>query len=405
MGMVPKREKLIFLPGGGIIARTMRSALPLFSLVVFFGSPPAWAEDSELWTDSIAPSVRDGMLLNFEGRYDAADEIWADLQERYPTHPAGALFAVETLYWRQIYDVFDRRLDGPIERKGSEALQLAADWLAAHPDSARAELFVGQAEIQLGRLDGMLKHYYAAGRHAERGRGHLDRALELDPGLIDAQYWLGMYFYYASTIQEVLQWLSWLWFIPEPDGPRGLQAIQLVNETGDIQQFSARLLLMNIFAYYEDDHAQATQFARALNRRFPENTLIHFELLRLLHSQERYDDAIEEARLLESHPAPDRLDRGRVVMARVWRARATRDSGYPNEAAAILAEIDLGDEAIPPWGRAWIHLIQGQIHLINDRPEQALAEFERAVEVADKSRTASRRAQEEIEKLRRRSQV
>lgn len=383
----------------------MRGILPLFVLVLFFGSPPAWSDDFDLWTHSIAPSVRAGMLRNFEGRYDAADAIWAQLQEEYPTHPAGTLFAVETLYWRQVYDIFDRRFDEAIENKGLEAIQLARDWLAAHPDSARAQLFAGQAEIQLGRLDGMLKKYYAAGRHAERGRDHLDRALELDPELVDAQYWLGMYFYYASTLQNMLQWLSWLWFIPEPDGERGLRTIEYVSETGNLRQLSASLLLMNIFTYYQPDYVEATELARMLNSRFPENTLIHFELLRLLQYQEQYDAVIEEAFRLESHPGHDRLDRGRVVMARVWRARATYESGHLHEAAAILAEIDLTDEAIPPWGRAWIYLVQGQVHLADDQLDQALAEFEKAAELSGKSSRASRRAREEIEKMRNRSQV
>jgi len=251
----------------------------------------------------------------------------------------------------------------------------------------------------------MLKRYYAAGRHAERGRDHLDRALELDPELVDAQYWLGMYFYYASTLKNMLQWLSWLWFIPEPDSARGLRAIRQVSETGDLLQLSASLLLMNIFTYYEPDYVEATKLARMLTARFPENTLIHFELLRLLQSQEQYDAVIEEAIRLESHPGHDRLDRGRVVMARVWRARATYDSGHPNEAATVLAEIDLTDESIPPWGRAWIYLVQGQIHLADDQLDQALTRFEKAAELSGKSSRASRRAKEEIEKIRKRLRV
>ncbi len=374
-----------------------------FSLLVVLscGLPAAQANDTDPWSESIADRVREGMLLNHAGRYDAADDIWDSLRQDFPDHPAGPIYAMETLYSRQVYDLFDPRFDAAIESTGREALRLASQWQASHPDSARAHLFVGQAEMQLGRFHAASRKFYAAGRHAERAGNHLERALELDPELVDARYWYGMYLYSASELPNLLHWLDWLWFIPEGDASRGLEALREAAAVGDIERNSATLLLMNIFTYFERDRSEATRLARSLHARFPHNSFVHFELLRLLLSQRQYDATIMEAERLESHPAQQRLDRGRVGMAQIWRARALRTAGDIDAAAEVLGRIDPDDDAVPVWGRGWARLLKGQVALASGRREEALRELETVVEMDGISRSVRRRAGREIDRIRR----
>lgn len=381
----------------GNVLRRFGLALLIVSLS---GLPLAQADDSDPWNDMIAERVRDGMLLNHSGRYDAADEVWAELRRDFPDHPAGTIYAMETLYSRQVYDLFDSRFDEEIESTGREALQLARAWQEAQPESARAHLFVGQAEMQLGRFRAGSRKFYAAGRHAERAGDHLERAVELDPELVDGRYWFGMYHYAASELPNVLHWLDWLWFIPEGDANRGLDALREASSEGDIERYSANLLLMNIFTYFERDHGEATRLARSLHDRFPNNSFVHFELVRLLLSQRQYDATIMEAKRLESHPAQHRVDRGRVGMARVWQARALRAAGDIDAAAEVLDRIDPDDDALPLWGRGWAQLLKGQVALASGRPEKALAELEGVVAMEGISRSVRRRAGREIDRIR-----
>jgi hypothetical protein len=93
---------------------------------------------------------------------------------------------------------------------------------------------------------------------------------------------LGLCSYYASAVQDFLQSVSWLWFIPEPDRSGGLAALRAVSESDSIDREAASLALMNIFTCYESDYREAEVIARELHTEFPGNTLIHFELLRIL---------------------------------------------------------------------------------------------------------------------------
>ena len=369
-------------------------------LVSLCGLPAALADDADPWSESIAERVREGMLLNHAGLYDAADQTWTELRQDFPDHPAGLIYAMETLYSRQLYDLFDPRFDAAIESTGREALRLARQWQASHPDSARAHLFAGQAEMQLGRFSAASRKFYAAGRHAERASNHLERALELDPKLVDARYWYGMYLYSASELPNFLHWLDWLWFIPEGDASRGLEALREAAAAGDIERYSATLLLMNIFTYFERDRGEATRLARSLHARFPNNSFVHFELIRLLLSQRQYDATIMQAQRLESHPAQQRLDRGRVGMARIWRARALRAAGDIDAAAEVLDQIEPDDDAVPLWGRGWARLLKGQVALASGRRDEALSELETVVEMDGISGAVRRRAGREIDRIR-----
>jgi len=74
------------------------------------------------------------------------------------------------------------------------------------------------------------------------------------------------------------------------------------------------------------------------------------------------------------------------------------DSGSTDQAAEILASIDIADEAIPPWGHGWIHLVHGKFHLADGEHDLALARFRQAAAMKEVSPLAGRLADEEITK-------
>jgi hypothetical protein len=55
--------------------------------------------------------LREGVEHNFQGDLAAADIVWTQVRDLYPTHPAGPFFEVSTLYWRQTFDAADTQYD------------------------------------------------------------------------------------------------------------------------------------------------------------------------------------------------------------------------------------------------------------------------------------------------------
>ena len=323
------------------------------AIALWASTPAASAEppDREL--------VRRGFELNFAGDFAAADVVWTELRAADPNHPAASVLPITTLFWRQMFDESDVRFDGAIELLSERAIELSTARLARDETDAMAHLYLGQALVHQARLEGVRDRFLSAGSRGEEARGHLERALELDPQLVDAKHPLGMYYYYASALPRVLKWFRWLWFVPSGDGPTGLRYVREVAASSAVYSLPAQFILSNIYANYESDGAeQALEIIARLQQRFPLNTLIHFEYVHQLLRAARYEEAIAQARELEMHPGTLPRHTSQRHMATIWRARAELRLQQPERAWNTLAAIDPADPALPNWGEAWVTLVR-----------------------------------------------
>lgn len=342
--------------------------------------------------------IEQGMNRLFQGDRDGADRIWQRLREIDPTHPAAPVYEVATLYWRQVYDELDERFDAAIEARSQEAIRLAQARLAVDADDADAHFYLGQAYVDLGRLEGVRGRYLAAGRHGERGRAHLERALELEPDRVDARYPVGLYYYYADLVTRWFRWLRWLPFVPSGDGETGLRYLEQVAEHGRIHRFNARFILANIRTYHEPDQVGwALRTIEELHTRFPRNTLIHFEWIELLLMTSRYEEVVQESLELEAFEGGDELDQNRRELARIWRARAQLHAGRPGEAWRTLERYGDGEPESPTWGPAWVRLVRAQILDVRGARKAAVREY-RTVKRHGRSERASQLADEGLER-------
>ena len=195
-----------------------------FATLLLVPTQAALAAKAESWNSpSVDALVQKGLRHNSDGDYEAAALTWKRLSEVAPRHPAANVHTVDTLIWLQIFEDSDTSLDDDIVRESEEGIRKAEVWVEERPRDARAHLYLGHALMNLGRLHGIRLRIYRAGIYGERARRELERALELEPSLTDAKYSIGLYAYYASMIPDLVQWLSFLWFIPTADAPLGLQ--------------------------------------------------------------------------------------------------------------------------------------------------------------------------------------
>lgn len=326
---------------------------------------------------SVDELLRRGMNRNLHADYAGGHAMAASIAELDPTHPASAFLETQTLYWKMLYDDAETRYDDTIETTAKRTIELAEKRIERNADDPVAHFFAGQGHMDLGRLYGFRGSYYAAGKAGEKAREHLERALELRPDWVDAHYQLGAYYFYASLIPAmVTKWLGWLWFIPMGNADLGVSYIKLVSEDGDLFKDDAKLILSNIYTYFrKDEIASALRMIREVHAQYPENPLIHFELVETLFAAGEYEEMIAEAKRLEQKPTPDERWRGRQTVSIIWRARAELMLGRPESSLELLAPLEANPPTTPHWASAWVDLTRGHALDVLGQREQALVEY------------------------------
>ena len=135
---------------------------------------------------SLDAILLEGVRLNFEGDLNGADAVWKRARAIAPGHPAPAAFEISTLQWRLTFDESNREFDPVIERKIEEVVEICEARIERNEGDAEAHLYLGEALMQKARLELSKNDILGAGTAGEKGRVHLERALELDPSLIEA---------------------------------------------------------------------------------------------------------------------------------------------------------------------------------------------------------------------------
>jgi tetratricopeptide (TPR) repeat protein len=348
------------------------------------------------------PRLREGVRLDLAGRHDEALAVWKALREDDPSDPAPIVFETNTFFWLMVYDDEDTRYDATISELCDRAVALARSRLQADDGDADAHFLMGHALMNRGRLHGWRGRYYKAGRDGEEAREHLERALALRPGWTDARHHLGLYYFYASLVPKlVTRWLGWLWFIPTGSAEEGLAYLADVAENGDLFRDEARFMLANIYTYhYPERRDEALRLIRDVSARYPDNVLIQFELIEALYATGHIEETLDEADRLAGREPRTRRERGRIVMAPVWKARAEIVRDRPVRALELLAPYLANPPERPLWGTAWIDLVRGHAFDALGRRDEALVQYERVVayERPLGSRRASRLAEEAIER-------
>jgi tetratricopeptide (TPR) repeat protein len=369
-----------------------------------------WAEERpprdefELRAPESVPSLEDlirlGLAFSAHGDLAGASRTWQRIRDSYPDHPAGPIFEIHTLEVRKSLDYQDAQYDEALRARAKEALDLAEAWLKRAPHDPWAHFYAGQAKYELMLLAGMAARYYTAGKTGEQAREHLERALELDPTLVDARFPLGSYYYWASIATRFIGWLSWLWFVPTGEHDLAMAYMEQVSREGSYYRFDASLQLAQLYLYFEDQPERAAPILARLHAAYPENTAVTFEILELRLIQGNYEGTIEKALELEQSQGSQFGDEVRRTMAKIWRARAELLRGQPDRVVAALAEVEAGSAKLSPWCVRWLLLTRGNLEDVLGNREQAIAHYERVLDL--KSRFDSGRsvtlAQEGLEK-------
>ena len=222
-----------------------------------------------------------------DGDFDLALDFFRDLIDRYPDRPVG-YFGMMGVYQTIMRDyrnteyeaVYDSLLDLTIH-KGEETLE-------RDRRDVYARFFLGGAYGFRGLLNVRKRKWVSAFQDGLKGLVHMERVLEMEPTLYDANYGLGMYHYGVASKGRK----AGLAVILRNWKHRGIQEIWTAVRHGSASHTSGRYALM---AVYFDDEAYEKSWAinDELFREYPLNPSCLYMRGRIAEQTERLSEALE----------------------------------------------------------------------------------------------------------------
>jgi hypothetical protein len=212
-----------------------------------------------------------------DARFDAAD---AELANACPPAPKEAcdVLAATATWWRILIDPNSRALDARFTAQTERAIASTEAWVAREPDSAEAQFYAGGAYAARVQWRVLRDEKLAAARDGKRIKQALERAIELDPGLDDAYFGIGLYQYYADVAPAAAKMLRFLLMLPGGDKAEGLARMRRARAEGQLLRGEADYQLQIIYLWYEKRADLAVELLESLRAHHPTNPIFVAEL-------------------------------------------------------------------------------------------------------------------------------
>jgi tetratricopeptide (TPR) repeat protein len=335
------------------------------------------------------------LRLVYDGDFAGARGRLHDLARAQPSDPAIPYLEALALEWQLEQHPQSHEHDGEVVALAERALALARSRLDRDGKDGRALLATGAAHGIESRLYLFRGDRGPASREAVRMREALLAARAAGVDVLDLDFGLGLYDYYASTLPRLFKVVAFLLRIPGGDEERGKEAIARVARGGSLfHDDEARVQMWDIYTWFEPRPDRALPWARDMWRRYPGWPRWGLKLAELLRAPlGLYEDSAAVARTIlrtaEEHLHPN-YQPVVAAMARVLLGEALlgqRLYAQAREAAAPACTWTAGATWVAP--RA--ELVVGRSLEMEGEADAARAHYERAAAALDPS--AARRAQ------------
>jgi tetratricopeptide (TPR) repeat protein len=184
-------------------------------------------------------------------------------------------------WWRIFLDVENRSRDTALQNQYEWAITQTEQWTKREPERAEAWLYLGAAYGVRSQFNVWRRQFFPVIRDGKRIKVSLERALELDPGLHDAHFGIGLYRYYADMAPAILKFLRWIFALPGGNKAEGLQQMIRTRDAGTLMRTEAAYQIYQLDIWYENRIDQALTLLEELRGRHPHNPLFLLNLAQL----------------------------------------------------------------------------------------------------------------------------
>ena len=219
----------------------------------------------------------------YTGDPDAGIATAHAIEQSEPQDPLGYTIEAEGMWWKiycQSCDIKWGMADAWSGGKGSsgdaylalagKVIHLAGRQLAT-TDTAEMHLYAGIGWALEARLYGLRGDHRKTVHAGVQARAECLRALQLDPGMADAEVGLGLYNYYVDTLSPMLKFMRFFMGIPGGSKSDGIRQLRDAIDRGVLLPVDARFYLAKDLRTYDHQYQQALTFVEPLAARYPRN--------------------------------------------------------------------------------------------------------------------------------------
>ena len=255
----------------------------LLSLLIFFGQALAELSMDSPEVDSI---ILKGIEMVHNDSIFAAVEEFKKLIEIFPEDPIG-YFYVSAILQIMMDDYRNYSYMDEFNKYMNLAIKTGEERKKKGNLTAYDCLYLGGAIGYRGIHKGLTGNWVGAFVDGLKGKGYLEKALEIDPELYDVYYGLGTYHFWKSLKDKIFWWLP---FVADKR-QMGIDMIKLAIEKGKYAKEDAKYALVRIWVEnkeYEKGFAMISE----LRKTHPNKPFLLWFLGKAQMENQMYDGAI-----------------------------------------------------------------------------------------------------------------
>ncbi len=252
----------------------------------------------------------------------------------------------------------------------------------AAPSDAEVKLLLGLIHGSRAMVEGERRNYLSALQDVREAHRRFEEALQLDPGLVDASYGLGVYNLAMGRLPGIVRPLARI-VLPRGDAEQGLKMLEQVAERGAFLKMTARVVLFQFYTGEDRRFAEAFRLGQDLLRRYPGNPDLYFATAYAASELGRFDDALEIGRRVEQQIAEGRPHFAQLgtryaqLMGKVYMDHGDYDTALTFFQRALQEPTS----ARYRWITAWAWTRSGMIYDLQGDRQEAVRRYRAALDV------------------------
>jgi len=227
-------------------------------------------------SDKFKEMMLSGILSTYENApyLDKPFAIFDSLIEMRPDRPEGYFLKASLLF--SIYQVDNNQTAfDSLKVYADKTVDTTEKLLKEQPDNKFLHFYLGGIYGNMGLENLRQGSYWSAYRNGSKGKGHLEKAIEIDSDFADAALGIGIFKYYADVLPRYMKPFL---FLVGLNGSReeGLAKIKFAAEKSALSRIEANFFYAKILQEYEGDPTGALELCNLLHEQFPNNMFYHY---------------------------------------------------------------------------------------------------------------------------------